>query len=277
MINICYCADNKLFKQLLISVVSLVDKTDETLNIINLTLELPSFIKGSKKNSPEQDRVLDNYVKQKNPNSRFKSIDVSNMFEKELLKGPNIHNRFYCYFICTRLLMDKIPELGDKAIYLDCDVIFHDDIKKLWEIDVENFDFAGRHDWLRSPNYLQSGVMIMNLEEMRKDKSMQRTRDYVTNKKIHAMLDMTALNRACKKKKRISSKLLPYFYKEKCIAHHICALTKFANIPLLRFLILTGLLHRIKPDEFDKMKKYQPQYTNLINKVEQILADNENI
>ena len=51
-INICYCADNKLFKQLLVSIVSLANTTFEALNVINLTVECPEVISTSKKTTP---------------------------------------------------------------------------------------------------------------------------------------------------------------------------------------------------------------------------------
>lgn len=83
-------------------------------------------------------------LKEANPKSTFKSIDVSDLFRKYLLKGPNLNNKYYSYYVTVRLLADLVPEIPDKVIYLDADTIFVGDVKELWNIDVDNVEMAGR-------------------------------------------------------------------------------------------------------------------------------------
>ena len=59
---------------------------------------------------------------------------------------------------------NKIPIIvGGSNLYLSAllyDYKFNDDVKKIWDIDVSNYDFAGRKDWYRISKYLQSGIIL---------------------------------------------------------------------------------------------------------------------
>lgn len=81
----------------------------------------------------------------------------------------------------------KIPELLgqiDKLIYLDCDLLVQMDIKELWDIDISEYYVAACHDELllnrhfdmflirmnlvSENDYYNSGVMLLNLDRIRK-------------------------------------------------------------------------------------------------------------
>lgn len=270
MVNIYYCTTNeKLFTQMLVSIVSLVNHTEEVLNVINLTVEVPEFNSKGKKTNEKQVALINKILKDKNPASSFKSVDVSDLFRERLLKGPNIHNKFYSYYIVVRLLAHLVNEIPDKVLYLDCDVIFNGDVKELFDIDVDGYDFAGRKDVGRLTKYLQSGVMLLNMKEIRQDGSFERACDLVTTHKYFAYIDMTALNTACKKKKVISKRYNSYKYTKDCIVHHVCA-TRESRVPFTK-----KWKHRIKTDEIALMRKYEPQYNELYDDVERLLLELE--
>ena len=76
---------------------------------------------------------------------------------------------------CYRLFAPLILKDIDKVIYLDCDTLVLDDIKKLWDFEPEYI--AGVQDpmWRYQANknnlkhlYINSGVMVMNLKNLRK-------------------------------------------------------------------------------------------------------------
>ncbi|MBQ8762244.1 MAG: hypothetical protein IJZ26_02935 [Clostridia bacterium] len=271
MINIFYCTDNKLFTQQLMSVITLVNNTNEALNIINLTVEVPEYKKFSKKTTEAQDKYIENIVKAKNPESKWQSLDVSDLFRKHLLKGVNMENKFYSMFVTVRLLAHLIPELGDKAIYLDSDTIISGDIKELWDLDITNYHIAGRRDSGRPGfKYLQSGVMLLNLKSIREEGIFARACDMIVNEKIGVYLDMTAINKAIpnKKKKVFDKKFNCYKYKKNNVIHHVCALREG------KFPLIGKWWHRIKIDELDLLKKYQPEYAHLVDDMYKRMAEN---
>lgn len=64
----------------------------------------------------------------------------------------------------------------DKVIHLDCDLVVRDDIKKLWKYNPK--EIAGCHDCCKgihlSDKYINAGVMVMNLKNLRKNDYKKR-------------------------------------------------------------------------------------------------------
>ena len=70
----------------------------------------------------------------------------------------------------------KLPTLlpdVQRVIYLDCDVIVNTTLQELFNIEMENFIVAGVKDinkkiLRKNPEYINSGVVLMDLDNMRK-------------------------------------------------------------------------------------------------------------
>lgn len=120
--------------------------------------------------------------------SEFSNFKLSvEMVDVNYFLHARIYNRHLSTAAYFRLLIPEILLEYDKCIYLDCDVIVHGDLKELYEIDVEGYYLAGVRDChvmedtpfemkhqqvLGIPSrdkYINSGVMLMNLELMRRD------------------------------------------------------------------------------------------------------------
>ena len=119
---------------------------------------------------------------------------------------------FYRIFIET-----MYPDI-DKAIYLDCDIIVNGDISELYNIDLQDNLLAAVNEqncFLNplmtqyinvvtgiSPfKYFNSGVLLMNLKEMRKFQLKNRFIDmFVTYHFESPMVDQDYLNNLCRKR-----------------------------------------------------------------------------
>ncbi|MDU4695582.1 MAG: glycosyltransferase family 8 protein [Paenibacillus sp.] len=92
-----------------------------------------------------------------------------------------------------------------KCIFLDCDLVFKDDIEKLWNVDVTDCALAAvkepgfnRHAELQlsqETNYFNSGVMVINLERWVEKKVSQRVISFL-NERSHSITlhDQDAFN-----------------------------------------------------------------------------------
>ncbi len=117
-------------------------------------------------------------------------------------------------------LTDMIPE--KKAIYIDGDTVITDDISELWDIDMEGGSILAAVDLLDSyedgiskmakgigsvvPRYYNSGVMVLDLERLRRINGTQRLMEYRLNG-INRYMDQDAFNGALYGEiKQISSK-----------------------------------------------------------------------
>ena len=253
MINIFYCSDKKYFKQLFLSLITLVDHTDEVLNVTILTEEVSEISKN--KAHTEADRLIcEKLLKSKNPESKVNLVDISDLFRNNLLPSVNYPNRYYHYFVTLRLVADLVPEIGDKVIYLDTDVFFNDDVKKLWNIFDERYEVMGRRDAGRITKYIHSGVMLLNMKLIRENGTFQKSCELCRKKKYVCYIDMSALNTASKKKKVIPNRFCSFKYKKDNVLHHICAIREG------KVLFTKKWWHRIKTDETELMRNACPYY-----------------
>ena len=106
----------------------------------------------------------------------------------------------------ARLLLSSILPNLDKVIYLDCDLVVCKDLKSLWETDVNDVAVAMTPDlWYQDKetlsrlginnNYLNSGVIVMNLDYSRKHDVQNRLLSYIIDKGNELIYnDQDALN-----------------------------------------------------------------------------------
>lgn len=203
MITVCYSGNKKIFEGLLLSVLSLADKATDSLNILVMSMDIPDVDPRFRKFSNEQIALLDKVVKEKNPESRATLIDVTELYRIHLAHSKNA-NSGYTPYTLLRLLLDMIPEAGDKVIYTDIDTMFSGDIKELYDVDISGYEFGAVRDHMGKvfigPNYCNAGVLLLNMEEIRRTHLFERAREMVVRKKM-IMPDQTALNKLAHAKK----------------------------------------------------------------------------
>jgi len=132
--------------------------------------------------------------------SFIKVIDITKQFNNNP-PTANMHT-FFTPYSMLRLYAD-LAELPDKILYLDNDVVCHGDFAELYNIDMTDFDIAGVRDRYGKNfygiNYLNSGVLLMNLKRIRENGALEKCRKL--NAKVTRMLpDQAVLNRYCEKK-----------------------------------------------------------------------------
>lgn len=104
-----------------------------------------------------------------------------------------------------RLMMaDVLPKNLGKVLYLDCDMIIEDDLKKIWEIDISNYvlaavedeESAGNVKRLNLPkNYFNAGVLLVDLSKLRQGDLLKSSINYLEkNKQVICYQDQDILN-----------------------------------------------------------------------------------
>lgn len=114
------------------------------------------------------------------------------------------HTSVETYFRC--FLPELLPDL-DKILYLDADLIVDGDIRELWNTDISTYYMAGVEDlqvWREGHKkklgfsddeaYLNAGVLLFNLELIRRDGKSKEILDFAgTGKDLHYQ-DQDVLN-----------------------------------------------------------------------------------
>lgn len=200
--NILFCGDRNVQDGLLIAVLSLLENTQEHLDIYVLTLDMSM---NSRIYSPIEQTFVDylNETVSAQYDDRLytKLIDTTDLFKDET-PDANLSTRFTpCCML--RLFADKIDEIPDRILYLDTDVICRRDFGDFYYQNMDGVEIAGVLDYYGSwffrknifkRDYLNSGVLLMNMCELRKTGLLSSCRHMCTTKQMF-MPDQSALNK----------------------------------------------------------------------------------
>lgn len=203
--NILYCGDKHIEDGLIISVLSLTENVGEPLNVYVMTVEL----KNEQFNlEPVSDSVID-YLKRtvaERTGGSVKKFDVTDLFSRELPQA-NMETRFTpCCML--RLFADEIPEIPERVLYLDNDVVARMDISDFYYQDIDTYELAGVLDyygrWFFRKNifkmdYLNSGVLLLNMRKIRESGLFRKCREMCVCEKMF-LPDQSAINKLANKK-----------------------------------------------------------------------------
>lgn len=213
--------------------------------------------------------------------SQFPNLLVKMFDSKNIVPQPKYINSRYSISAINRLYLPTILLSLKRVLYLDCDLFIRKDIQKIYKLKIgDNYlgvvkdeglislvenkstDFLSKSQYFKDINWHQyvydilkmknhrnqfnSGMMLMNLEQMRKDSlTNQLIENYEKIKPIFA--DQCVLNKLCEGKvsflpmrcnvmgsHKIELKYIEKIYREAIIVHkpwkHILLKEEFYNI-----------------------------------------------
>lgn len=199
--NILYCGDENIEDGLIISILSLLKNVKEELHIYVLTMDIENQKRKFKGISNISINYIDEKVKNVNENNFVKKIDITDLFKEEL-PIKNIETRFTPYCM-LRLFADRIPEIPDKILYLDTDVVCRKDCSEFYHQDISNYELVGVLDhygkWFFRNNifkldYINSGILLLNLNKIKETKLFEKCRQICINEEMF-MPDQSAINK----------------------------------------------------------------------------------
>lgn len=211
MISLLYAGNAGVFNGLLISALSTVKHTREACAVYLLTMELTEQSPAFRPLTERHRAFLEQIYTAANPESRVYLIDVGQFYREALLHSPNAQTGYtpYCFL---RLFADRLPQIPEKILYLDTDTLINGDLAPLFHTDIAGYELAAVLDyygkWFMGYHYFNSGVMLLNMAEIRRTGLFRKTVARCARKRIF-LPDQTALNRLIKRKL-----LLPGKYNE---------------------------------------------------------------
>lgn len=268
--NILYCGDANIADGVIISVLSLCRAVKEPLNIYILTATV-SKTDSCRKALPEQFAVfLEEQIKKYNADHRVTLIDITELFSEDE-PTANMNTRFTpCCML--RLYADKVPNLPDKILYLDNDVICRLDPTDFYNNDMTDTSIAGSLDFYGSwffrnkpleRDYLNSGVLLLNLKLIRQNGLFEKCRIKCKTKRMF-MPDQSAINKLCEDKTICHHKFNEQRkLRENTVFQHFT--TSFRFFPRFRTV-------SVKPWNIEDMHKVLRiyEYDSLLNEYQEI-------
>lgn len=211
MINILLSGNNKVFDGALSELISITRKTRETITCYILTMDLTRIKDSYKRIDDEQIEFLNEVVQRENSQNKVIKVDVTDMYEREFGYGKN-ENAYCTPYTLLRLLADKIPNIPDKILYLDIDMMVGGDIAELYNIDIDGYEYAAVKEKIGSkiirPDYINAGMLLLNMKKIKETGMLRKSRELIKTKKM-LFADQDAIFRSTTQKK-----LLPRKYNE---------------------------------------------------------------
>lgn len=209
--NILLCGNEKVFDGALTELISICNKTKESINCYLFTADLTRIKPEYKPINEEQIEFLNEVIKSKNPNNSVKRVDITEIYEKEFGYCKN-ENAYCTPYTLLRLLADLVPDMPDKILYLDIDMMAGGDIAELYNTDITNYEYAAVKEKygsvLIATDYINAGMLLMNMNKIKETKLLEKARHLIKTKKM-LFADQDAIYRSTTKKL-----LLPRIYNE---------------------------------------------------------------
>lgn len=208
--NLLFSGNDKVFDGILTCLLSICKRTvtKEAFQVYVFTMDAtrvkPEYRPISEAQIDYLEKILQNY----NPENRIHRVDVGDLYEKEFAYCPN--ELTYCSpYTLLRLLADQVEGLPDKLLYLDVDILFNRDISLLYDTDITGYEYAAARDhygkYLIHPNYVNAGVLLFNMKEIRETGLLAKARELIKTKKL-VFADQSAVIRSTTRKKMLPQK-----------------------------------------------------------------------
>ncbi|BAQ56477.1 glycosyltransferase [Lactobacillus acetotolerans] len=208
--NILFCGDSNAEDGVLIATLSLLKNSGaEELHIYVLTMYTRNYKKKYHPFSKHAADYIRSLLVKQNPNNTLRLIDCTSLFIEEN-PAANMKNHFTPYAM-LRLFSDQLPQIPHRILYLDDDVIVRRSPKIFYKQDLTNvqlvgiLDYWGRfffHNYHEHKifDYINSGVLLLNMEEIKETKLFARVRHMMQVKNMF-MPDQSAINKLATEKK----------------------------------------------------------------------------
>ena len=93
-------------------------------------------------------------------------------------------------------IADKIENMPDKLLYLDIDMMANDDISKLYNIDISNYEYAAVKEKYGSvflwTDYINAGMLLLNMKKIKETGLLEKARKLIKKRKF-LFADQTAI------------------------------------------------------------------------------------
>ncbi|MGN1326954.1 MAG: glycosyltransferase [Clostridia bacterium] len=211
MINLLLSGNQKVFDGALSELISITNKTKEAITCYILTMDVSRMNPDYTSITDEQINFLNKVVKSKNEENVIIKIDVTDLYEKEFGRGKN-ENAYCTPYTLLRLFADLVPNIPEKILYLDIDMMAAKDISELYNIDITDYEYAAVKEKYGSkmirPDYINAGMLLLNMNKIKETGLLEKARALIKKRKL-IFADQDAIFLSTTKKL-----LLPRIYNE---------------------------------------------------------------
>ena len=254
MINILLCGNDKIFDGVLTTLISIMHHCKDSLKVHIFTMDVSHLKPDYTCISDDKIEFINKMLKDTNPDSQAIKFDVTEFYKTDLAGSPN-EDSDYSPYCLIRLFIDKFEEMPDKLLYLDVDLLLNSNIRKLYDIDISKYEYAGAKDYYGhifiKPDYINSGVLLFNVKKIRETNLFEKARKVVMSKKM-LLPDQSAIYESTTSKLIIPQKFNSQRYlKSDTVIRHFSK--RIRTVPYPKFV-------NVKPWQVSNMHKIYKCY-----------------
>ena len=228
MINILFSGNEKVFDGILTCMLSIFKRstTKEPFRFFVYIMDVSRIKPEYTPISDSQITFLNEVAQKYNQENVVIKVDVTELYEREFGHCPN--ESAYCSpYTLLRLFADMVEGMPEKLLYLDVDILFNRDITLLYNIDVTDYEYAAARDhygkYLLNPNYINAGVLLLNMKKIRETGLLKKSRKLIKEKKL-VFADQSAVYRSTTRKK-----MLPQRFNDQKFLHKHTVVRHFSK------------------------------------------------
>lgn len=226
--NILFSGNDSVFDGILTCLLSIFKRTEskEAFVVYILTMDVSGMKPEYIAIKDEKIVFLEEIAKKYNSKNKIVKIDVTELYKREFANSPN--EKCYCSpYTLLRLFIDLIPDIPDKILYLDVDIMFNRDIRLLYDTELEGYEYAASRDhygkYFIHPNYINAGVLLFNMKEARRTGLFGKARELIKTRKL-MFADQSAIYRSTVRKK-----MLPQRFNDQKFLHKHTVVRHFSK------------------------------------------------
>lgn len=281
MINILLSGNQKVFDGALTELLSITNRTKETIHCYIFTMDLSRLKPDYTCITDEQVEFLNEVVQAKKADNKVIKVDVTELYEKEFGKCKN-ENAYCTPYTLLRLLADMVPEIPDKILYLDIDMMAYNDIAPLYHTDISEYEYAAVKEKYGSifiwPDYINAGMLLFNMKKIKETGLLEKARNLIKTKKM-LFADQDAIYRSTTKKLLLPRKYNEQssFKREDTVICHFCKrlmLLPYPHTENYKQWHIEGIHKELKCYLFDEDLE---EYVKLKEKFENKIGDKINV
>ena len=185
--NILLCGNEKVFDGALTELISITNKTKSNVTCYIFTMDLSRVKPEYTAISDKQVEYLDEVIKNKNQENKVIKVDVTEIYEKEFGHCKN-ENAYCTPYTLLRLLADLVPNMPEKLLYLDIDMMAAKDIAELYNTNIKEYEYAAVKEKYGSkiirPDYINAGMLLLNLNKIKETSLLEKARALIKKRKL---------------------------------------------------------------------------------------------
>lgn len=235
MVNVLFSGNSYVFDGVMTTLLSMEKYYKGPIRAYIYTMDVSYLDKRFTPIADDQVEFIDKMLKDTNKESCAIKVDVTELYKSEIGGSPNEGS--YCTpYTLLRLLADKVEGMPeDKLLYLDIDLLINDDITKLYNIDITDYEYAAAKDHygkkLLHHDYINAGVLLFNMKKIKETGLLQKARDMINTKKM-LFSDQSAIYNCTTKKLILSQRFNDQkWLKKDTIIRHFSKTLKLTPYP----------------------------------------------